>query len=351
MSLWADKYKPTTLDQLTYHPGLTKQLKQLAASDNVPHMLFYGPSGAGKKTRIAAALREIYGPGVEKLKIDQRQFVTSTNRKLVFTVISSNYHLELNPSDLGAYDRVIVQDVIKGVAQTQQVDMNARHQFKVVVIDQADELTREAQAALRRTMEKYTSSMRLILCCNSLSRIIAPVRSRCLLVRVARPKVDEVIHAMQNVAMQENFSLPTSLAKNIAEDAQCNLRSALLSLESTAVRHSDLSDISQAEKLDWEVVISKIAKLILEEQSPARLLVIRNNLYELITRCIEPSLIIKDLAFELAKSVDDTLKSIIIEKAAFHEHRLRLGRKEIFHLEAFVASVMFAYKSRLNGLL
>lgn len=66
----------------------------------------------------------------------------------------------------------------------------------MVVIDQADELTREAQAALRRTMEKYTSSMRLILCCNSLSRIIAPVRSRCLLVRVARPKVDEVRYAI-----------------------------------------------------------------------------------------------------------------------------------------------------------
>ena len=63
----------------------------------------------------------------------------------------------------------------------------------MVIIDQADELTREAQAALRRTMEKHTSTMRLILCCNSLSKIIAPVRSRCLLIRVARPSEREVM--------------------------------------------------------------------------------------------------------------------------------------------------------------
>ncbi|KAI8388776.1 DNA clamp loader [Radiomyces spectabilis] len=344
MSLWADKYKPTTLDQLTYHDDLSLHLKRLAASENFPHMLFYGPSGAGKKTRLAAVLREIYGPAVEKLKIDQRQFITSSNRKMIFTVVSSNFHVELNPSDLGMYDRVIVQDVIKGIAQTQQIDANARHPFKVVVIDQADELTREAQAALRRTMEKYTSNMRLILCCNSLSKIIAPVRSRCLLVRVARPDIEEVTEALQLVAKKEGFPLNKTLAQNIAQDTQCNLRAALLSLESTAVRHPDLADVQRPEKLDWEVAINKIAKMILEEQSPARLLAVRTHLYDLISHCIQSSLIIKNLAFELADAVDNDFKKIIIEKAAFHEHRLRVGRKDIFHLEAFVASVMSAYK-------
>lgn len=200
---------------------------------------------------------------------------------MLFTVVSSNFHLELNPryaqartharthascliltdsiSDLGIYDRVIVQDVIKGIAQTQQIDSNAKHQFKgkkttmraqrerelwiltvllyiVVIIDQADELTREAQAALRRTMEKYTSSMRLILCCNSLSKIIAPVRSRCLLMRVGRPETTEIVRVLQDVAHKEGFSLPKELAVNIAEHAERNMRAALLALESTAVR-------------------------------------------------------------------------------------------------------------------
>lgn len=60
-------------------------------------MLFYGPSGAGKKTRITAVLREIYGPSVDKLKVDQRQFISTSNRKMLFTVVSSNFHIELNP--------------------------------------------------------------------------------------------------------------------------------------------------------------------------------------------------------------------------------------------------------------
>lgn len=348
MSLWADKYKPKNLDQLSYHKDLSTHLKKLANSDNFPHLLFYGPSGAGKKTRITAVLREIYGPGVDKLKVDQRQFVTSSNRKMLFTVVSSNFHLELNPSDLGMYDRVIVQDVIKSIAQTQQIDANAKHQFKVVIIDQADELSKEAQAALRRTMEKYTSSMRLILCCNSLSKIIAPVRSRCLLLRVGRPEEAEIAKVLQHVSSKEGYNLPKELAINIAQHADRNMRAALLSLESTAVKHPDLTSISQPDHLDWEKAIAKIADLIIQEQSPARLLAVRTHFYDLISKCIQPSIILKRLTFYLMERVSDDLKIKFIEKAACHEHRMRIGKKDIFHLEAFVANIMSIYKRHLN---
>ncbi|ORZ02970.1 DNA clamp loader [Syncephalastrum racemosum] len=351
MSLWTDKYKPTSLDKLTFHDGLTQQLKSLADSDNFPHLLFYGPSGAGKKTRLAAVLRQLFGPGVEKLKIDQRQFATTSNRKMTFTVVSSNYHLELNPSELEIYDRVIVQDVIKNIAQTQQVDSKAKHNFKVVVIDQADMLTRDAQAALRRTMEKYTPTLRLILCCNSLSKIIAPVRSRCLLVRVPRPNVDEVTHVLHDVATKEGFSLPQELAVNIALQAQCNVRAAMLKLESAAVRYPKLSDVKTVEGVDWELAISKIAGLILKEQSAAQLIQIRGLLYEMLSRSIQPDLIMKRLAFELADKMDLPMQKVVIEKAAYHEHRMRIGRKYIIHLEAFVASVMHAYKCHTNHIM
>ncbi|KAI7907029.1 DNA clamp loader [Cokeromyces recurvatus] len=344
MSLWADKYKPKTLDQLSYHKDLSTHLKKLAHSDNFPHLLFYGPSGAGKKTRLTAVLREIYGPAVDKLKVDQRQFVTTSNRKMLFTVVSSNFHLELNPSDLGMYDRVIVQDVIKSIAQSQQIDANAKHQFKIVIIDQADELTREAQAALRRTMEKYTSSMRLILCCNSLSKIIAPVRSRCLLMRVGRPETPEIVRILQDVASKEGFVLPKQLATHIAEHAERNLRAAMLSLESTAVRYPDLTNVTRPEDLDWEKAIAKIADAIITEQSATKLLQIRGYLYDLITKCIQPSIILKRLSFYLIEKVPESIKLQIIEQAAFHEHRLHIGRKDIFHLEAFVANVMSIYK-------
>ncbi|KAI9273612.1 DNA clamp loader [Sporodiniella umbellata] len=349
MSLWVDKYKPKSLDQLTYHADLSKHLQKLANSESFPHMMFYGQPGAGKKTRIAAVLRELFGPGVERIKVEPRQFLTSTNKKLNFTAVSSNYHLELNPSDLGIYDRVIVQDVIKSIAQSQQIDASAKHQFKVVVIDKADELTREAQAALRRTMEKYTTNMRLILCCNSLSKIIPPVRSRCLLIRVSRPEVDEVAGTLLNVATKEDIKLPKKLATDIAIHSAKNMRASLLALESTAVRHSDLTKVTQMDDLDWEVTISLIVNAILKEQTPNSLLAIRPLLYELIVKYIEPTVILKKITFGLLKKIDNSLKPKIVEKAAYHEHRMQIGAKQIIHLEAFVASVMSVYKRFSEG--
>jgi replication factor C subunit 3/5 len=193
--------------------------------------LIYGPSGAGKKTRIVATLRELFGPGVEKIKIDSRVFQTTSNRKLEFNIVSSVYHLEITPSDVGNYDRVVVQDLLKEVAQTQQVDLAAKQRFKVVVINEADHLTRDAQAALRRTMEKYSPNLRLILLANSTANIIAPIRSRTLLVRVAAPTEDEICQVLQDVGKKERFKHVEALNKRIARDSGRNLRKALLMFE------------------------------------------------------------------------------------------------------------------------
>jgi hypothetical protein len=77
MALLVDKHRPRTLETLSYHPELSERLRSLAASGDFPHLLIYGPSGAGKKTRITATLRALYGPGVEKIKIDSRVFQTT----------------------------------------------------------------------------------------------------------------------------------------------------------------------------------------------------------------------------------------------------------------------------------
>lgn len=202
-----------------------------AQSGDFPHLLVYGPSGAGKKTRIVATLKELYGPGVEKIKIDARVFQTSSNRKLEFNLVASVYHLEITPSDVGNYDRVVVQDLLKEVAQTQQVDQAARQKFKVVVINEADHLTRDAQAALRRTMEKYSPNLRLILLANSTANIIAPIRSRTLLVRVPAPTVVEICDVLASSAKKEGWPTVKGLHKRIAEESGRNLRKALLMYE------------------------------------------------------------------------------------------------------------------------
>ena len=116
MSLWVDKSRPNTLNKLTLHPEITVRLHALAKSDELPHLLVYGPSGAGKKTRVMALLREIYGPSVERVKLEHRSFKTTTNKTVEITTLGSNYHIECNPSDAGNSDRFVIQEVIKEIA-------------------------------------------------------------------------------------------------------------------------------------------------------------------------------------------------------------------------------------------
>lgn len=106
----------------------------------------------------------------------------------------------------------------------------------------------------------------------------------------------------------------------------------------------------QVQKTDWEVYISQIAADITKEQTPQRLMATREKLYELLVNCIPAGVIIKTLAQELMKNLDDCLKQEVIEWAAFYEHRIAMGSKEIFHLEAFVAKYMAIYKKYLNDL-
>lgn len=216
---------------LHFLPSPKSNRTSQAQSGDFPHLLVYGPSGAGKKTRIVATLKELYGPGVEKIKIDSRVFQTTSNRKLEFNIVSSIYHLEITPSDVGIYDRVVVQDLLKEVAQTQQVDAGAKQRFKVVVINEADHLTRDAQAALRRTMEKYSPNLRLILLANSTANIIAPIRSRTLLVRVAAPTENEICEVLAKSGKKEGLASAKGLEQRIAKESGRNLRRALLMYE------------------------------------------------------------------------------------------------------------------------
>jgi replication factor C subunit 3/5 len=350
MSLWVDKYRPKQLDKLHYHQHLSASLQSLASSPDFPHLLLYGPSGAGKKTRVVATLRALYGPGVEKLRIDQRVFVTPSSRKLEITIVQSNYHLELTPADCGNYDRVVVQDLLKEIAQTAQIDANAKQRFKVVVINEADLLTREAQAALRRTMEKYSTNLRLIMVANSTAKIIGPIRSRCLLMRVAAPSVQEIDKCLQFVASKEKFKLSDRLAERLATSSDRNLRRALLMLETVYATGGQPTDEVSIPLPDWETYTAGIANSMLKEQSPTMIMTVRNNMYELLTHCLPPSLILKTLLFDILERVDDVIKPEIVKAAAFYEHRLRLGSKPIFHLEGFVAKVMVLVYADLNDM-
>ncbi|KAF9337736.1 Replication factor C (RF-C) subunit [Podila minutissima] len=349
MALWVDKHRPNNLDKLDYHADLSLHLKKLCASGDFPHMLVYGPPGAGKKTRVVAILRELFGPGSEKIKIDQRIFETPSKRKLELNIVSSNYHLEVNPSDVGNYDRVVIQDLLKEVAQTQQVDASAQKRFKVVVIHEADLLTRDAQAGLRRTMEKYMGNLRIIMCCNTTSKIIGPIQSRCLLVRIGAPTTNEICKVLHKIVKKEYCApLPDNLAMRLAEESGRNLRRAILMLETAKVQCHPFKDDQPIPHMDWEDFITLTVNQILKAQNPESLLDVRGRMYELINHCIDPATILKTMAKQLVDKVpDNELKMRFIQEAAFYEHRLRVGQKAIFHLEAFVAKVMSVYKRHI----
>ncbi|KZV64506.1 P-loop containing nucleoside triphosphate hydrolase protein [Peniophora sp. CONT] len=343
--LWVDAYRPKRLDDLHYHDGLSERLKALAASGDFPHMLFYGPPGAGKKTRIACTLRELFGPGVEKLKIDQRVFMTPSRRKLDVNVVQSNYHIELTPSEVGNYDRVVIQEILKEIAQTQQVDLNAKQRFKVVIINEADSLSRDAQAALRRTMEKYTTNMRLILCANSTSRLIAPIRSRCLLVRVAAPSTEDVCKVLKRVSALAGVPpAPEEALEEIAQEAGGNVRKAVLMLEALRMQNPSLNAPLSIAKPDWETYCAKVGDMIVAEQTPQRIMDVRAKYYELLSHCIPPTIVLKTVAERVVEKVDEHLKADVMHWAAVYEQRMRLGSKKIYHLEAWTVKVMSLIK-------
>lgn len=355
MSLWVDKYRPRQLDQLDYHENITASLKALASTGDFPHLLVYGPNGAGKKTRIYATLQELFGPQTEKLKIDVKTFTTSSNRKLEFNVLSSPYHLEITPSDMGNNDRVVIQDLLKDVASTEQVDFSnpaksaQKHRFKVVIINEAESLTRDAQAALRRTMEKYLANIRLILVCNTIASIIAPIKSRTLLVRVPAPSVSDIGTILESVATEEQVKFDNEAQKSqflqqVAAASKRNLRRSLLAFETISMQNETVSTSNSALAsitLDWEAIINNMAKSMISNRTVANLAKLRVTFYELLSHCIPPRLILKSLVLALTEQQRDEKKSLqLVNAAATFDERLSLGSKAIFHLEGFAARAM-----------
>eukprot|EP01097_Dermamoeba_algensis_P007602 TRINITY_DN4841_c0_g1_i1.p1 TRINITY_DN4841_c0_g1~~TRINITY_DN4841_c0_g1_i1.p1 ORF type:complete len:305 (-),score=64.00 TRINITY_DN4841_c0_g1_i1:280-1194(-) len=294
--LWVDKYRPTSLEKMELHEELNGRLKLLAQSGDFPHLLFYGPPGAGKKTRITGFLRELYGSSVEKLKVEHKSFKLPSKGELELTTVASAHHIEMTPSDAGIHDRLIVQEVIKEIASSQPIDSATTHKsFKVIVLNEVERLTREAQAALRRTMEKYSATCRLLLCTTSTAKIIDPVKSRCLMIRVPAPTNDQISSVIEKVSKKEGITLNPSITKGILDMSGRNLRRALLTLEATKVKQYPFQANQKVELPDWEYFIDELAKQICEEQSPKCLLAVRQKLYELLTHCIPPDVIIKKI--------------------------------------------------------
>ena len=165
-----------------------------------------------------------------------------------------------------------------------------------------------------------------------------------------RRSEEEIVGVLHEVCEKERLTLPDELAARIAKASGRNLRRAILALEECKVAQYPFDAAMAVPQPDWEVYIKAIAQDICREQSPARLVATRDKLYELLAKCIPADVILKELCAELVSKLDDELKPQVMACAAFYEHRVQQGSKEIFHLEAFVAKFMVIYKKFMDAM-
>ncbi|KHJ43813.1 putative replication factor C small subunit [Trichuris suis] len=204
---WVEKYRPTKLEELVSQKDIIHTLSSFMKEDILPHLLFYGPPGTGKTTTILACARQLY---------DVKQF--------------SSMVLELNASD----DRGIgvVREQILTFASTKNIFSK---KFKLVILDEADSMTRDAQNALRRIIEKFTNNVRFCLICNYLSKIIPPVQSRCMRFRFGPLKSDEALSRLRYVVDEEKVKYDMTGLEDIVALSGGDMRRALNILQSTVM--------------------------------------------------------------------------------------------------------------------
>lgn len=225
---WIEKYRPRTLDDVQSQKEAVDALRRtIAAGNNMPHLLFYGPAGTGKTSSILAAAFELFGPDFLRHRVR-----------------------EMNASDERGIQ--VVREKVKQFAQGAVGNPQVKPQsdgrtypippFKLIILDEADALLPDAQAALRRMMEDFSEVTRFCILCNYVSRIIDPIASRCAKFRF-KPLTDEVLFSrMRFIAEKEGIAVSPESLKRLDAAAMGDMRLAIMHLQSAARAHgSDLT--------------------------------------------------------------------------------------------------------------
>lgn len=230
---WVEKYRPKNLDDVASQDHAVKVLKKTIESANLPHMLFYGPPGTGKTSTILALAKQLYGPRLYKTRV-----------------------LELNASDERGIS--IVRLKIKNFARLTVSNPTPEDlanypcpPYKIIILDEADSMTNDAQSALRRTIENYSSVTRFCLICNYITRIIDPLASRCSKFRFRLLNNDNALARLKYIAAEEHIALSDEpVLEEVLKIANGDLRKAITYLQSATKLSNSLSGGDDVEMVD-----------------------------------------------------------------------------------------------------
>lgn len=203
--LWTEKYRPRTLDEIIDQDEIVARLKSFVKAKNVPHCIFAGPPGTGKTTAALCLAHDLYGENYRE------------------------YIMELNASDERGIN--VIRETVKTFARTKPI---GEVTFKLLILDEADNMTDDAQQALRRTMERYSETARFILIANYSGKIIEPIQSRCAPFRFTYLPSDAVAKRIRHICERENVEITDDGVEAILELSGGDLRKTLNILQTAA---------------------------------------------------------------------------------------------------------------------
>lgn len=314
-AIWTEKYRPSRFEDIKGQKEIVEKIKAFVASKNMPHLLFSGPAGVGKTTLSLVIAKQLYGE-------NWRENV-----------------LELNASDTRGIDTVRGQ--VKDFARTKAM---GDVPFKIIYLDESDALTREAQQALRRTMENYTRTCRFILSCNYSSKIIDPIQSRCAIFRFKPLSEEEIGTVIDTLAKTEGLTVSSEAKKVLFHISEGDCRKLENVMQSCAVL---------TKNIDAELVYSmasvakpKEVKEVLSLAAVGNFMESRKKLLDLMLNYgLSGVDIIKQMQKELwGLTLDDRKKVELVDKCGEVEFRMTEGSDEFIQLESFLAFVMMVGK-------
>lgn len=333
-----DKYYPQDEDDLIFHKNIYQLLKTMSEDESIPHVIFHGPSGSGKKLMLKLFLELLFDKTVNDTDNVTYDVISSGGKTTKEVIKQSNYHIIIDPKNTN-FDRYLIHNIVKEYSKRMSLQIfKTNRTFKCVQINSLDNLSYYAQTALRRTIEGYSNRCKFIMWCNSLSKVIDPLKSRCICIRVPRPTEIELFKLLFKIAASEKLYLKLDDFKKICENSNCDIKKALWEIE--------LKKFGSNLKLDYYTYLEKVVTIICSKEiNSVEFNIARNHLFNIMITNIPGTKILKDLLdIILNKDCSDKKKIQVIQAANEVEYRLMKGRREIIHFDLFMSKVITIFK-------